>query len=132
MHRPAVSAPLPGLFITSLPRRQCCGSGAAANNQQRRGPWQGGFCLTVRGRERRENTHEEGESLCLITWPSNPARRFQQTSFMVCKHMTDGRSPEVLLSDSCCAVELYIRFFSYCKTKGSHTLTHLVSPLVLK
>lgn len=32
MHRQAVSAPLPGLFITSLPRRQRCGSGAAANS----------------------------------------------------------------------------------------------------
>lgn len=43
MHRPAVSAPLPGLFITSLPRRQRCGSGAAANNGAEAGAALGGF-----------------------------------------------------------------------------------------
>lgn len=43
MHRPAVSAPLPGLFITSLPRRQRCGSGAAANNGAEAGAAAGGF-----------------------------------------------------------------------------------------
>lgn len=45
MHRPAVSAPLPGLFITSLPRRQRCGSGAAANNGAEAGAALGGFLL---------------------------------------------------------------------------------------
>ncbi|TRY96621.1 hypothetical protein DNTS_024248, partial [Danionella cerebrum] len=43
LHRPAVSAPLPGLFITSLPSRQRCGSGAAANNLAEEGTTTRGF-----------------------------------------------------------------------------------------
>lgn len=45
MHRPGVSAPLPGLFIASLPRRQRSGSGAAANNRAEAGVSLGGIYM---------------------------------------------------------------------------------------
>ena len=73
MHRPAVSAPLPGLFITSLPRRQRCGSGAAANNGAEAGAASGGFPTDDEQEKKngREMHFEEGQNFRLIKQPAS-------------------------------------------------------------